>query len=107
MNPLAPPTERSRFNVIGEVVAEYIAVSFWALLWTASLTAFHFNQFSMVGLIANAVAVPIMGFGSVISGLVAAALSFVAAHPRAIYCGWLANSRRSARVWLDGSSDGR
>ena len=101
MNPLAPPTERSRFNVIGEVVAGYIAVSFWALLGTASLTAFHFNQFSMVGLIANAVAVPIMGFGSVISGLVAAALSFVAATP-ARYLLWLAGQLATLGTRLAG-----
>ena len=77
MNPLAPPAQRSRLNVAAEVIVGYLAVSFWALLGTAPLTAFHFNQFSMVGLIANAVVVPIMGFGVVTCGLLAAALSFV------------------------------
>ena len=60
-----------------KLIVGYVAVSFWAMLGTAPLTAFHFNQFSMVGLIANAVVVPIMGFGAVICGLLAAALSFV------------------------------
>lgn len=76
MNPLAPYVERTRLNVVSEVVAGYVAVSFWALVGTAPLTAFHFNQFSIIGLVANAVVVPIMGFGSVTFGLVASALSF-------------------------------
>ncbi len=62
----------------------YLAVSFWAMVGTAPLTAYHFNQLAIVGLIANAVVVPIMAFGATISGLVAAALSFFsepAAHP--------------------------
>ncbi len=55
----------------------YLAMSFWAMVGTAPLTAYHFNQFAIVGLIANAVVVPIMAFGATISGLIAAALSFV------------------------------
>jgi competence protein ComEC len=60
-----------------EVAIGYFAVSFWATVGTAPLTAYHFNQFAIVGLIANAVVVPIMAFGATISGLVAAALSFI------------------------------
>ncbi|HYL60781.1 MAG TPA: DNA internalization-related competence protein ComEC/Rec2 [Candidatus Acidoferrales bacterium] len=60
-----------------ELGCGYFAVSFWAMLATAPLTAFHFNQFAVVGLVANAVVVPIMAFGATISGLVAAALSFI------------------------------
>ena len=62
-NPLAPPADRSRLNLAAEVIAGYVAVSFWAMLGTAPLTAFHFNQFSLVGLIANAVVVPIIVLG--------------------------------------------
>jgi len=62
---------------IALVIAGYLAVSFWALLGTAPLTAFYFNQFSIVGLVANAVVVPIMGFGATTCGLLAAALSFI------------------------------
>jgi len=58
----------SRGYAVAELIAGYIAVSFWALIGTAPLTAFHFNQFSLVGLVANAVVVPIMGFGAVITG---------------------------------------
>lgn len=54
----------------------YLAVSFWAMAGTAPLTAYHFNQFAIVGIVANAAVVPIMAFGATISGLVAAALSF-------------------------------
>lgn len=80
-NPLAPRRERSRSARTAEIAAGYVAVSFWALIGTAPLTAFHFNQFSLVGIVANAVVVPIMGFGSVVCGLIAAALSFVAMTP--------------------------
>jgi competence protein ComEC len=52
-------------------------VSFWAMVGTAPLTALHFNQFSLVGLVANAIVVPLMGFGAVVCGLVAAACSFI------------------------------
>jgi competence protein ComEC len=56
---------------------QYIAISFWAMVGTAPLTAFYFNQFAVVGLAANAIVVPIMGFGCVICGLLASILSFV------------------------------
>ena len=62
---------------LAETVAGYFAVSFWALLGAAPLAAFYFNQFSIVGLAANAIVVPIMGFGAVVTGLVAAALDGV------------------------------
>ena len=55
----------------------YVAVSFWAMLGVAPLTALYFNQFAIVGLIANAVVVPVMGFGGTVIGLGAAAMSFI------------------------------
>ncbi len=55
----------------------YLAVSFWAMLGVAPLTALYFNQFSIVGLVANAVVVPIMGFGGTLIGLAAAVVSFL------------------------------
>jgi len=72
-----PGEPASRGWTLAEVAVGYLAVSFWAMVGTAPLTAFHFNQFAIVGLIANAVVVPIMAFGATISGLVAAALSFL------------------------------
>lgn len=101
MNPLAPPADRSSLNIVAEVIVGYVAVSFWAMLGTAPLTAFHFNQFSLVGLIANAVVVPIMGFGAVISGLLAAGLSFVSI-PLARGPLWLAGQFASAGTALAG-----
>jgi competence protein ComEC len=68
-----PSSPRWRFL---EAPVGYLAVSFWAMIATAPLTAYHFNQFAVVGLIANAVVVPIMAVGATVSGLVAAALSF-------------------------------
>ncbi len=76
-NPLSVRTERSRVTSAVEWVCGYFAVSFWAMVGTAPLTAFHFNQFSLVGLVANAVVVPVMGFGAVVCGLLAAACSFI------------------------------
>jgi competence protein ComEC len=105
MNPLAPRTERSRLNSVSEAVAGYIAVSFWALMGTAPLTAFHFNQFSIVGLISNAVVVPIMGFGAVVGGLVAAALSFIATTPaRGLL--WFAGKLAMVGTYLAGWFEG-
>jgi competence protein ComEC len=59
-----------------EVGTGYLVVSFWAMAGTAPLTAYHFNQFAIVGVVANAAVVPIMAFGATVSGLIAAALSF-------------------------------
>ncbi len=47
------------------------------MLGTAPLTALNFNQVAFVGIIANAVVVPIMGFAATIAGLVAAVLTFI------------------------------
>lgn len=66
-----------RLTRIAVAVGGYVAVSFWALVGTAALTAYHFNQFAMVGIIANAVVVPIMGGGGTVTGLCAALMSLV------------------------------
>ncbi len=63
---------RAGFAVLG-----YCAVSFWALVGVAPLTAYHFNQFAIVGVVANAAVVPVMGFAGTVLGLAAAAASFV------------------------------
>ncbi len=47
------------------------------MLGVAPLTALYFNQFSIVGLVANAVVVPVMALGGAVVGLTAAAMSFV------------------------------
>jgi competence protein ComEC len=67
----------------------YLAVSFWAMLGVAPLTALYFNQFSIVGLVANAVVVPVMALGGAVVGLTAAAMSFVWMPP-AIALLWVA-----------------
>ncbi len=77
----------------------YCAVSFWAMLGTAPLTAYHFNQFAMVGVIANAVVVPVMGFAGVTLGLGAAATSFVCP-PVARGLMGLAGEFLAAGTWL-------
>jgi competence protein ComEC len=65
------------FYLGGGALIGYLAVSFFALLATAPLTAYYFNQLSIIGLIANPVIVPVMALGGVVLGLFAAALSFV------------------------------
>ncbi|HEY6417717.1 MAG TPA: ComEC/Rec2 family competence protein [Candidatus Binataceae bacterium] len=72
-----PGETRSRFSRSAISLLGYLAVSFWAMAGTAPLTAFHFNQFTIIGIVANAVVVPIMGFAATLSGLIAAAMSFV------------------------------
>lgn len=59
-------------------VSGYVAVSFWALLGVAPLTTYHFNQFSVVGLVANSIVVPVMALGGVVCGLAACAIGLVA-----------------------------
>lgn len=88
----------------GGALIGYLAVSFFALLATAPLTARYFNQFSLVGLIANPVVVPVMALGGVVIGLFAAALSFFC-RPLAgllLHCaGWsLAVGNRLAETFL-------
>jgi competence protein ComEC len=72
-----PGEGAARGWIAAEVALGYFAVSFWAMAGTAPLTAFHFNQFSIAGIAANAIVVPIMGFGATVMGLAAAAMSFV------------------------------
>jgi competence protein ComEC len=74
----------------------YFAVSFWAMAGTAPLTTFHFNQFSIVGIAANAIVVPIMGFGATVMGLAAAAMSFV----------WMSPARATLRLGADAIAAG-
>ena len=85
----------------GAAIAGYVAVSFWALMGVAPLTAYHFNQFSTVGVIANSVVVPIMAIGGVICGLTACAIGIVApalGAPLLVAAGW----SLAAGTWLAG-----
>jgi competence protein ComEC len=82
-------------------IAGYGAVSFWALVGVAPLTAYHFNQFSAVGVIANSVVVPIMAVGGVILGLIACAVGMIApalGAPLLAVAGW----SLAAGTWLAG-----
>lgn len=92
---------RARLVRAGAMAAGYVAVSFWALLGVAPLTARDFNQFSAVGVIANAVVVPLMASGGVVCGLAACALGMVApalAAPLIHIAGWALD----AGTWLAG-----
>src|SRR5579864_2049494 len=101
-SPHAPLADaKSYAKIIAEWIVGFVAVSFWALIGTAPLTAYHFNQFSLVGLAANAVVVPIMGFGAVVCGLAAACASFVFS-PLARELLWIAGKLAGAGTWLAG-----
>lgn len=66
-------------------VAVYVVVSLSALAATMPLTALHFNQISLVALVANAVVLPLLGSAAVILGLVAA-MSYLVWQPLAQFC---------------------
>src|SRR5579872_7103554 len=79
----------SQVDLAWEWALGYLAVSFWAMLGVAPLTALYFNQFSIVGLVANAVVVPVMALGGAVIGLAAAVMSFVWMPP-AVALLWIA-----------------
>jgi competence protein ComEC len=96
-----PEHTPARIKRVGAAIAGYVAVSFWALIGVAPLTAYHFNQFSAVGVIANSVVVPIMGIGGVICGLTACAIGMIApavGAPLLIVAGW----SLAVGTWLAG-----
>ena len=57
--------------------AAYLALSAFAIIGTAPITAAHFNQVAIAGLFANLIVIPLLGSAAVILGLASAALSFV------------------------------
>ncbi|HVN30104.1 MAG TPA: DNA internalization-related competence protein ComEC/Rec2, partial [Candidatus Binataceae bacterium] len=81
--------EASQIQAAWEWVLGYLAVSFWAMLGVAPLTAYYFNQVSLIGVLANAITVPVMALGGTIIGLTAAAMSFIWM-PAAIVPLWVA-----------------
>jgi len=80
-------------------LAAYALVSVSALAATTPLTAFHFNQISLVALLANAVIVPLLGSVAVALGLSAALLDLVY-EPLAQLCVLLAWPAVSLGLWL-------
>jgi competence protein ComEC len=58
-------------------LAASFVVSLCALLGTAPLTAFHFNQVAVVGVLANLLVIPLLGSGAVLLGLLAATTLFL------------------------------
>ncbi len=96
---------RSFAASIGIAVVGYVAVSFWAMLGTAPLVAYDFNQFSTVGLVANAIVVPAMGFAGTVLGLAASAISLVAppiAAPLLVLAGKLITAGNYLARWFVG-----
>lgn len=67
----ARPTVLSRRFAIGRKLASFGLVSVFAIGGTLPLVMLYFNQVSLVGLLANIILVPLIGFGVVPLGLVA------------------------------------
>jgi competence protein ComEC len=59
---------------IANNVAVLFLVSFWATIGTLPLALYYFNQVSLIGLLANSIFVPLIGFGVVPCGLLAAVI---------------------------------
>ncbi len=79
-------------------LALYAMVSFSAWTATAPLTALHFNQVSLVALVANAVVVPLLGSVAVALGLLAALFYLIAA-PMAALCTLVAGPFVYLGIW--------
>lgn len=80
-------------------LAAYAMVAISALAATMPLTAFHFNQVSLVALVANALIVPLLGSVGVALGLLAALLDLVW-EPLAQLCTLLAWPAVWLGLWL-------
>lgn len=65
---------RTVSRIITNKVAALFLASFWATVGTLPLALYYFNQVSLIGLLANSVFVPLIGFGVVPCGLLGAAI---------------------------------
>ncbi|MFW6372487.1 MAG: DNA internalization-related competence protein ComEC/Rec2 [Thermodesulfobacteriota bacterium] len=63
------PGEFTRYGLWKLRVKNFLWVSFWAIIGTLPLTMFYFNQVSFIGLAANPVFIPLIGFVTVPLGL--------------------------------------
>ena len=69
------PREFNRYGVWKIRLKTFMWVSFWAIIGTLPLTMFYFNQVSVIGMAANLVFIPLIGFVTVPLGLTAVFLS--------------------------------
>lgn len=76
----------------------FMVVSLVAIMSTLPLTMFYFNQASVMGVVANLVAVPMIGFIVVPLGLVVLLL----AHPLPTLEGWVVAAARGILGWCMG-----
>ncbi|PID39264.1 MAG: DNA internalization-related competence protein ComEC/Rec2 [Proteobacteria bacterium] len=84
---LHPETTRDR-GLLRRLVS-FICVSALAIIGTAPVVALYFNQTSLVGIAANLLLVPLVGFLAVPLGLAAAVLSLICQPLAALAC-WMA-----------------
>ncbi|MBI3398157.1 MAG: DNA internalization-related competence protein ComEC/Rec2 [Deltaproteobacteria bacterium] len=69
--------ENRLLNIIKSYLLNPLAVSIAASLGTAPFIAWHFHRVSIIGILANIIAVPLMGFIAVPLGLVSGLISFL------------------------------
>ncbi|MBI1820973.1 MAG: DNA internalization-related competence protein ComEC/Rec2 [Nitrospirae bacterium] len=74
------PLKTSRFNKLRRLkitqnTKNYLWISLGTSVGTAPLVAYHFNQFNWVGLLANSVIIPLVGFAVVPIALISSFLS--------------------------------
>lgn len=79
--PLAAPFAGAGAAVRGLMLL--LAASAAAILATLVPVAYYFHRISFIGLVANLVVVPLMGYGAVVAGFASLPLSFVAPVPAA------------------------
>jgi competence protein ComEC len=66
-----PPLKESRYLRLKSKLISFFLVSFFAICGSLPLVTYYFNQVSLVGLAANFIVVPLIGFVSIPLGLVA------------------------------------
>lgn len=77
--------DKGRLSGIKRKITAFFLVSFFAITGTLPLVMYYFNQISLVGLVTNCIAVPLIGFVIVPAGL----LSFFIYPVSSIFSVWL------------------
>ena len=83
---IAPPLA-TLFPGVGKAASWFLllmAASAAAMLATLVPVAYYFHRVSFIGLVANLIIVPLMGYGAVVCGFVSLALSFLAPVPAGV-----------------------
>lgn len=101
----APPEPDGRAAPIRRGLKAFFGVSLAATWGTLPLAAYHFNSVSLIGLLANCIAVPLMGYLVVAVGLAGTLLAALSV-PAALACyrisGFMLSISIAAMEWMSG-----